>query len=56
MRGAAGRARRAPGDDALAIGPRELVETALGLLIATGRVDEAGGRLVPVSQEQRQAV
>ena len=28
---------------------------ALGLLIATGRVDEAGGRLVAVSQERRQA-
>jgi hypothetical protein len=30
--------------------------TALGLAIATGRVDEAGGRLVAVSQEQRRAV
>ena len=28
---------------------------ALGLLIATGRVDEAGGRLVAVSQETRRA-
>ena len=28
---------------------------ALGLLIATGRVDEVGGRLVAVDQEQRRA-
>ncbi len=37
-----------------AISPRDL-SGALGLLIATGRVDEVGGRLVAVSQEQRQA-
>lgn len=28
---------------------------ALGLLVATGRVDETGGRLVAVSQETRRA-
>jgi len=38
----------------LAISPRDL-SSALGLLIASGRVDEVGGRLVAVSQEQRQA-
>lgn len=37
-----------------AIGERELT-TALGLAVATGRVDEAGGRLVTVSQERREA-
>jgi hypothetical protein len=37
-----------------AISPRDL-SGALGLLIATGRVDEVGGRLVAVSQEHRQA-
>jgi hypothetical protein len=37
-----------------AIGERELT-TALGVAIATGRVDEAGGRLVTVSQERREA-
>ena len=44
----------------LAMTPSELparpVETALGLLIAGGRVDERAGRLVPVSEEQRRAV
>lgn len=33
----------------------EALTVALGLLIATGRVDETGGRLVPVSQEHRRA-
>ncbi len=37
-----------------AISPRDL-SGALGLLIASGRVDEAGGRLVAVGQEHRQA-
>ena len=37
-----------------AISPHGL-SVALGLMIATGRLDEAGGRLVPVSQEHRQA-
>jgi hypothetical protein len=37
-----------------AIGERELT-TALGVAVATGRVDEAGGRLVTVSQERREA-
>jgi hypothetical protein len=37
-----------------AIGADELTR-ALGLLIATGRVDEVGGRLVAVDQERRQA-
>ena len=36
--------------------PARAVETALGLLIAGGRVDERAGRLVPVSEEQRRAV
>jgi hypothetical protein len=36
--------------------PSQPVETALGLLIAGGRVDERAGRLVPVSEEQRRAV
>ena len=44
----------------LAMTPSELparpVETALGLLIAGGRVDERAGRLVPVSEDQRRAV
>ena len=37
-----------------AIGERQLT-AALGLAVATGRVDEAGGRLVTVSQERREA-
>jgi hypothetical protein len=37
-----------------AISPRDL-SGALGILIATGRVDEVGGRLIAVSQERRQA-
>ena len=37
-----------------AIGERELT-TALGVAVATGRVDETGGRLVTVSQERREA-
>lgn len=37
-----------------AISPRAL-STALGLLIATGRVDEVAGRLVAVGQEHRRA-
>ena len=44
----------------LAMAPSDLppraVETALGLLIAGGRVDERAGRLVPLSEEQRRAV
>jgi hypothetical protein len=36
--------------------PSRRVETALGTLIAGGRVDERAGRLVPVSEEQRRAV
>ena len=44
----------------LAMAPADLparpVETALGLLIAGGRVDERAGRLVPVGEEQRRAV
>jgi hypothetical protein len=36
------------------IGGRELT-TALGVAVATGRVDEAGGRLVAVPQERREA-
>ena len=36
------------------VSPRA-VQVALGLMIATGRVDEVGGRLVAVGQEQRQA-
>ena len=31
------------------------IQVTLGLMIATGRVDEVGGRLVAVSQEQRRA-
>jgi hypothetical protein len=31
------------------------LSVALGLMIATGRLDEVAGRLVPVSQEHRQA-
>jgi hypothetical protein len=31
------------------------LQVALGLMIATGRVDEVGGRLVAVGQEQRRA-
>ncbi len=42
------------GVDASAISPRGL-SVALGLLIATGRLDETGGRLVSVGQEHRQA-
>jgi hypothetical protein len=37
-----------------AIGDRELM-AALGTAIATGRVDEVGGRLVGVSQQRREA-
>ena len=37
-----------------AVSPQAL-QTALGLMIATGRIDEAGGRLVAVGQEQRRA-
>lgn len=37
-----------------AISPHGL-SVALGVMIATGRLDEAAGRLVPVSQEHRQA-
>ena len=37
-----------------AVGERELT-AALGVAIATGRVDETGGRLVTVSQERREA-
>ena len=33
----------------------QAIQVALGLMIATGRVDEVGGRLVAVSQEQRRA-
>ena len=36
------------------IGGRELT-TALGVAVATGRVDEAGGWLVAVPQERREA-
>jgi type II secretory pathway component PulM len=43
----------------LAVAPASLsaddLTGALGLLIATGRVDEVGGRLVAVDQEQRRA-
>jgi hypothetical protein len=43
----------------LAVAPASIaaeeLTRALGLLIATGRVDEVGGRLVAVDQEQRQA-
>lgn len=37
-----------------ALGEREL-QAGLGVAIATGRVDEAGGRLVAVAHERRQA-
>ena len=37
-----------------AIAPEGL-SAALGLMIVTGRLDEVGGRLVAVGQEQRQA-
>jgi hypothetical protein len=37
-----------------AVSPDALA-TALGLLIATGRVDESAGRLLPVAQERRAA-
>ncbi len=37
-----------------AVGDRDLM-AALGTLFATGRVDEAGGRLVAVTQERREA-
>jgi len=43
------------GTDAAQLPTRE-VQVALGLLVATGRVDEAGGRLVLVEQERRRAV
>jgi len=33
----------------------DAVMTSLGLLIATGRIDEAGGRLTAVAQERREA-
>jgi hypothetical protein len=35
--------------------PARDVQVALGVLVATGRVDEAAGRLVPVEQERRRA-
>ncbi len=35
--------------------PAGALTTALGLLIATGRVDESAGRLVGVTQERREA-
>lgn len=58
----AGLARRALGPAVAArlglpadgVSPDALV-TALGLLIATGRVDESAGRLVTVPQERREA-
>lgn len=37
-----------------AVSPRAL-NVALGVLIATGRLDEVGGRLVAVGREHRQA-
>jgi hypothetical protein len=37
-----------------AVDEREL-QAALGTLFATGRVDEAGGRLTAVTQERREA-
>ena len=37
-----------------AVGERELT-AALGTAIATGRIDEVGGRLIAVSQERREA-
>jgi hypothetical protein len=42
------------GIDAGTIAPDALA-VALGVLIATGRVDEVGGRLLPVAQERREA-
>jgi hypothetical protein len=33
----------------------EALQVALGLMIATGRLDEVGGRLVALGQERRQA-
>lgn len=35
--------------------PAREVQIALGLLVATGRVDEASGRLVLVEEERRRA-
>ena len=35
--------------------PAQGLQVALGVLVATGRVDEAGGRLVAVGQEERRA-
>jgi hypothetical protein len=35
--------------------PERALSVALGLMIATGRLDEVAGRLVPVSQEHRRA-
>jgi hypothetical protein len=35
--------------------PAREVQVALGLLVATGRVDEASGRLVLVEEERRRA-
>jgi hypothetical protein len=40
---------------AVAAVPARGLQAALGVLIATGRVDEAGGRLVAVGQEERRA-
>ena len=40
---------------AVAAVPAHGLQAALGVLVATGRVDEAGGRLVAVGQEQRRA-
>ena len=42
------------GVEADAVGERELM-AVLGTAIATGRVDEVGGRLVAVTQERREA-
>lgn len=42
------------GVSAASIAPRGL-SVALGLMIATGGIDEVAGRLVPISQEHRQA-
>ena len=57
-----GLARRALGPAVaarLGVGVDDLVpdalSVALGLLIASGRVDESGGRLVSVAQERRRA-
>ena len=44
--------------DHLGVAPATIADEltrVLGLLIATGRVDEVAGRLVAVNQEQRQA-